>query len=151
MTYRVQRWRGYEPSGVTNPWVYANFRQPQRRRGYVSPLVFQTQMPHVRSVHLGDETAEHTARTARMERYAVIGLALSVLSVSMFAYFAFGRRVKKNARKAHKTVYDARGQLDHCRTYGHEWKDPWARGGQKIYDCAICGERKRVKSRRRAR
>lgn len=53
MSYRVNRALGYQKWGVTNPWVFANFGQPQRGRGYVSPAVFQTAPPRLRTAHLG--------------------------------------------------------------------------------------------------
>jgi hypothetical protein len=83
MSYRVNRAAGYQRWGVTNPWVWANYGQPQRQRGYVSPIVFQTQSPALRSAHLGDVTQdvaalltrsdEELARARRMEKYAAIG------------------------------------------------------------------------------
>lgn len=30
---------------VYNPWVFANYGQPQRQRGYISPLVYQSRYP----------------------------------------------------------------------------------------------------------
>lgn len=33
------------PAQVYNPWVFANYGQPQRQRGYVSPVVYQTRYP----------------------------------------------------------------------------------------------------------
>lgn len=41
MSYRP----GQHPWVVYNPWVFANYGQPQRRRGYVSPVAFQTAPP----------------------------------------------------------------------------------------------------------
>lgn len=53
MSYKVNRALGYQKWGVTNPWVFANYGQPQRKRGYVSPMVFQTAGPFLKSAHLG--------------------------------------------------------------------------------------------------
>lgn len=54
MNYRrVHVIPGYEKAQVLNPWVFANYGQPQRRRGYVSPLVFQSHAPMPRSAYLG--------------------------------------------------------------------------------------------------
>lgn len=48
MTYRPNRLTiGYERAKVLNPWVFADLRQPQRMRGFVSPLVYQTSPPTV--------------------------------------------------------------------------------------------------------
>lgn len=48
MTYRPNRLTiGYERAKVLNPWVFADLRQPQRMRGFVSPLVYQTTPPTV--------------------------------------------------------------------------------------------------------
>lgn len=82
MSYRRSQSFGFERWGVTNPWVFANYGQPQRRRGYVSPMVMQTAPPRLRNYHLGqvvEETPEQK-RARRMERYAIAGLALSALS-----------------------------------------------------------------------
>lgn len=113
MTYRVNRALGYQPWGVTNPWVWANYGQPQRRRGYVSPMVFQTQGPFLKSAHLGDEgpsAAEaellrraeaDLARGERMERYAVIGLTISAISAFMVwnRFYGQKKRVAANRRR----------------------------------------------------
>lgn len=42
MTFHRRIVPGYERARVLNPWVFANYGQPQRLRGYVSPVVFQT-------------------------------------------------------------------------------------------------------------
>lgn len=48
MSYRPNRLTiGYERAKVLNPWVFADLRQPQRMRGFVSPLVYQTSPPTV--------------------------------------------------------------------------------------------------------
>lgn len=39
------RYPGYEVETVANPWVFADLSQPQRFRGSVSPIVFQTGTP----------------------------------------------------------------------------------------------------------
>lgn len=44
---------GYERTRVLNPWVFANYGQPQRLRGYVSPVVFQSHASLPQSVYLG--------------------------------------------------------------------------------------------------
>jgi len=103
MSYRVPRALGHQAWGVTNPWVWANYGQPQRRRGYVSPMVFQTAGPYLKSAHLGDEpTGAETEllrraqtdleRGERMERYAVIGLTISAVSAAMVWYRFYGRK-----------------------------------------------------------
>jgi hypothetical protein len=94
MTYRVNRALGYQKWGVTNPWVWANYGQPQRHRGYVSPMVFQTKEPFLQSAHLGAAVDELTVaqaesvsaleerkRAERMEKMAVAGLILSGASL----------------------------------------------------------------------
>jgi len=103
MSYRVNRALGFQKPGVTNPWVFADYGQPQRRRGYVSPIVFQTQAPGLRTIYLGDDATDqrlllldNQERAARMERYTLIGLTLSVLSLGMFAYHMFKQRAVKN-------------------------------------------------------
>lgn len=60
MSYKVNRAVGYQPWGVTNPWVFANYGQPQRKRGYVSPMVFQTAGPFLKTAHLGQAATEPT-------------------------------------------------------------------------------------------
>lgn len=94
MSYRVNRALGYQKWGVTNPWVFANYGQPQRKRGYVSPMVFQTKEPFLQSAHLGQavddltvvqaelrHTDEELKRSERMEKLAVTGLLLSTVSL----------------------------------------------------------------------
>jgi hypothetical protein len=99
MSYKVNRALGHQKWGVTNPWVWANFGQPQRRRGYVSPMVFQTGEPQLRSAHLGqDPEPLHDARNRRMERYAIAGLTLSAASALMaFSYYSSLRKKNKLA------------------------------------------------------
>jgi hypothetical protein len=106
MTYRVDRSLGYQPWGVTNPWVFANYGQPQRGRGYVSPVVFQTGEPGLRHAHLGDAAPEDPDRIHRqkMEMIAVVGLAMSAGSM-LLAYLAYldsknERRMRRNRRRA---------------------------------------------------
>jgi hypothetical protein len=38
-----------QPWVVYNPWVFANYGQPQRQRGYVSPVAFKTHPPSLGS------------------------------------------------------------------------------------------------------
>jgi hypothetical protein len=80
MTYSVKRQLGYAPWGVTNPWVYANLAQPQRRR-VPSNYIWQTHAPRY-GVHplggLGQAIASlfpDEARAKRMEFYSLLGLA----------------------------------------------------------------------------
>lgn len=48
MTYRQNRLTiGYQKPRVLNPWVFADLRQPQRMRGFVSPLIYQTATPSI--------------------------------------------------------------------------------------------------------
>lgn len=100
MTYRVNRALGYQPWGVTNPWVFADLSQPQRQRGSVSQFIYTTQPPRLRSEHLGPrhpylqsshlgqvtELSKEEQRAQRMERYSLIGLALSIGSFGLFAW-----------------------------------------------------------------
>jgi hypothetical protein len=85
MTYAVKRHLGYEPWGVTNPWVYADLSQPQRRR-VPSKYIWQTHPPREGMHPLGQIpglTAGVEALTAaerrgrRMEVYSLIGIALT--------------------------------------------------------------------------
>jgi hypothetical protein len=113
MSYRVNRALGYQPWGVTNPWVWANYGQPQRGRGYVSPVVFQTAPPFLRSAHLGAETLpqieteadaalriaeEDRQRNQRMESLALIGVVLSGVSI-MYSVWQ-GMSTKKAIRRS---------------------------------------------------
>jgi hypothetical protein len=108
MSYRVNRAEGFQPWGVTNPFVFADLSQPQRQRGRVSPLVYTTQPPYLRSSHLGPanrylpssqlgqipppggtpEAAE--ARGARMERYALAGVIFG--AISLYLTWKAGKR-----------------------------------------------------------
>lgn len=103
MSYKVNRALGYQKWGVTNPWVFADLSQPQRQRGSVSPAVFQTAGPYLKSAHLGQTETELTllrradaqhARGERMERYALIGLTISATS-AMMAYGFYSKMRKK--------------------------------------------------------
>lgn len=53
MTFHRTVTPGYERARVLNPWVFANYGQPQRRRGYVSPVVFQSHASLPQSIYLG--------------------------------------------------------------------------------------------------
>lgn len=53
MTFHRSIVPGYERARVLNPWVFANYGQPQRRRGYVSPVVYQTRASMPESAYLG--------------------------------------------------------------------------------------------------
>lgn len=108
MSYRSSRSLGYQPWGVTNPWVFADLSQPQRQRGSVSPLVFQTSVPYLKSAHLGQtETEAELLRRAeadlkrgeRMEIIAIAGLALSATSLYLAYQFYSKRRVTPNRRR----------------------------------------------------
>jgi uncharacterized metal-binding protein len=111
MTYRVNRAVGHQRWGVTNPWVWANYGQPQRKRGYVSPMVFQTASPYLKSAHLGtaevpDDLAvaqaelrranEELMRGERMEKIAMTGLIMSGVSL-LLAYQFYSERKKMAA------------------------------------------------------
>lgn len=101
MGYRVNRALGYQPWGVTNPWVYADLSQPQRLRGGVSPIVFQTHGYFPRTAHLGQaaEVSEEVARAKRMERIAIAGLALSAASFALFASMQLRKGLRNNGRR----------------------------------------------------
>jgi len=92
MTYRVDRSLGYQRWGVTNPWIFADLSQPQRQRGSVSPMVYMTNPPALVHPHLGqtDQSVERErlqdARAERMEKIAIAGVTLSVLSLLMVAH-----------------------------------------------------------------
>lgn len=94
---------GYEPWGVTNPWVFANYRQPQRQRGSVSPVIYKTHQPWLTHPNLGGlgatmltETAitEEAARAVRMERIAIAGLAIGLASLATSWFYL--RQLRKN-------------------------------------------------------
>lgn len=113
MSYKVNRSLGYQPWGVTNPWVFADLSQPQRQRGNVSPMVFQTAPPALRSAHLGatedqDEAAvvrmkqaiDAEKRAERMEKYALVTVALSTASLAMYwMRYSELKRVKPNRKR----------------------------------------------------
>ena len=112
MSYRVNRNIGYQPWGVTNPWVFANYGQPQRARGFVSPLAYTTQPPYLRSAlsprypflpssHLGQTPAEASeARGARMERYAMAGVLFGAVSLLITWQAAYRRgRMSPNRKR----------------------------------------------------
>lgn len=114
MSYRVNRSIGHQPWGVTNPWVFADYGQPQRQRGQVSPLAYQTHPLYTRSAHLNPRfpyfpsshlgqmpggTAESAeARGARMERYALLGVLFGGISL-FITWSASRRKMKANRRR----------------------------------------------------
>ncbi len=101
MSYKVQRSVGFQPWGVTNPWVWADLSQPQRKRGQVSPMVFQTYGPYLKSAHLGqthEEQLMHELKRAdRMEKIAIAGLTLSAAS-----FLLLWQRMKKKPVAANR-------------------------------------------------
>lgn len=110
MSYRVKRGLGFQRWGVTNPWVFANYGQPQRHRGYVSPMVMQTSGPFLKTAHLGaegpptDEQSELKRardRARRMERYALAGMVMSGFGLFMAHNFYSSQPspVKANRRR----------------------------------------------------
>jgi hypothetical protein len=120
MSYRVNRSIGFQPWGVTNPWVFADLSQPQRQRGSVSPLVYTTQPPYLRSAHLAPPypyfPSSHLGQTApispeeargiRMERYALLGVLFAGISlfITLEARVVRARRRKMSAnRKRRRT------------------------------------------------
>ena len=103
MTYKVDRSLGFQQWGVTNPWVFANFGQPQRQRGTVSPMVFQTHPPRLMNDHLGrlgqdSFIEEDRARARRMEWVAYASLGLSAWSL----WFFYDRMTHPKAPVANK-------------------------------------------------
>ena len=99
MSYRVNRSLGYQPAYVMNPWVWANYGQPQRLRGQVSPMVAQTVPPYLTNWHLGEAGSESApapapaltaaelreqdrdARAMRMELLGFTGVAIALISL----------------------------------------------------------------------
>lgn len=119
MSYRVNRSIGFQPWGVTNPWVFANYGQPQRLRGQVSPLVYTTQPPYLRatflsprypylpSSHLGQMPAgspeASEARGARMERYALAGVIFGAISLYITWRGVQRRRSRMSANRKRRS------------------------------------------------
>ena len=121
MTYKVNRAIGFGKWGVTNPWVFANYGQPQRHRGYISPMVFQTTGPFLESAHLGSysmgadanaasetelellrQADMETRRAQRMEAFAIAGLGLSLVSVWISWKFMQKKMAIPNRRRARR-------------------------------------------------
>ena len=99
MGYKAKRYLGYEPWGVTNPWVFANLAQPQRMRGYPSKYVWQTHPPR-EGIHPLGQIFSESYRAHRMEIYSLIGLTLTGLIVwrSMSRPVIRNRRRRKRSR-----------------------------------------------------
>ena len=77
MSYRPNRLTiGYERSHVLNPWVFADLRQPQRMRGFVSPLVYQTRPPAIYHPNLSGLGAEEATSQALVAQEAATVQAL---------------------------------------------------------------------------
>lgn len=118
MSYKTDRSVGFQKWGVTNPWVWANYGQPQRQRGTVSPMVFQTETPHLKSAHLGQSMPDdlelvqaelrranaELKRAARMETIAIAGLVLSGVSVYLAWQFHRDRKMAANRRRRRRRV-----------------------------------------------
>lgn len=104
MTYKVDRSLGFQKWGVTNPWVFANYGQPQRQRGTVSPMVFQTHPPRLANDHLGQDTfiEEDRARARRMEWVAYASLGLSAWSLWFFYKRMTAPKPNKGRRRKRK-------------------------------------------------
>ncbi len=111
MSYKVNRDVGYQPWGVTNPWVFADLSQPQRQRGQVSPLVYTTQPPYLRSAHLSPprpylpsshlgQASDADARGARMERYALAGVVFGAISLFITWQASRGKMVANRRRRS---------------------------------------------------
>ena len=97
MSYRVNRSLGYQPAYVMNPWVWANYGQPQRLRGQVSPMVAQTVPPYLTNWHLGEAGSESApapaltaaelreqdrdARAMRMELLGFAGVTIALIGL----------------------------------------------------------------------
>lgn len=105
MTYSVERHLGFGPWGVTNPWVYADLSQPQRRR-VPSKYVWQTHPPRQGMFPLGQiplisdalaSGASSEARARRMEFYALAGLTLSMLYL-----YRSHAGIKRNSRRTRR-------------------------------------------------
>jgi len=119
VSYKVNRDIGYQPWGVTNPWVFADYGQPQRQRGQVSPLVYTTQPPYLRSAHLNpphpyfpsshlgqsaadSPEAKAEARGARMERYALAGVIFGAVSL-LITWQASRKRMVANRKRRRRS------------------------------------------------
>lgn len=79
-----------------NPWVFANYGQPQRQRGYVSPVVYKSHypVPHARmpavrrwkgdpwfSDPLGVTVEEMHSELRKGTVLTYVGLGLSILGL----------------------------------------------------------------------
>jgi hypothetical protein len=116
MTYRapikrINRALGFQKWGVTNPWVFADFGQPQRLRGQVSPMIFQTHPPrqlapfetsaHTHGGPLGQAYIEEDrARAQRMEWVAYASLGLSAWSLWFFYKRMTAPKANRRRRRA---------------------------------------------------
>jgi hypothetical protein len=103
MSYRGNRAAGFQPWGVTNPWVYADLSQPQRLRGQVSPMIFKTHPPSYGNRTLPSGVGDVDpieARGQRMERYAIAGVTLSAISVGLVLWNSGAlKKVVRNRRR----------------------------------------------------
>jgi hypothetical protein len=104
MTYAVKRHLGYGPWGVTNPWVYANLAQPQRRR-VPSKYVWQTHPPREGMHPLGAigqvvaDLMSPEARATRMEIYSLCGLGLTTIFVLSPAMAMMSNKNRKKRKR----------------------------------------------------
>lgn len=90
MNYRkVHVIPGYEKAQVLNPWVFANYGQPQRRRGYVSPLVFQSHAPMPRSAYLGATDEPVVDEPLRLMRRMHVLATVSTIFAGLGVLLAF--------------------------------------------------------------
>lgn len=86
------RYPGYEVETVANPWVFADLYQPQRMRGPVSPVVFQTGAPGYGDPYLdaalramqgdmGEVGARLPQSDTSMGNYDMLGTAADTMQV----------------------------------------------------------------------
>jgi hypothetical protein len=73
---------GYGRAQVLNPWVFANYGQPQRLRGYVSPVVFQSHTSMPQSVYLGATDPDEPLKIMRrMQVVSILSLIIGAAGV----------------------------------------------------------------------
>lgn len=77
---------GYGRAQVLNPWVFANYGQPQRKRGYVSPVVFQSHPSMPQSVYLGTVANDPDEPLKIMRRMQVVSILSLIIGAAGVFY-----------------------------------------------------------------
>ena len=75
---------GYAPQQIVNPYVFADLSHPMRKRGSVSPVVYQTRPPEISDPQLDRGAWRRRSRRSRLGNYS-FGDAGEDFATALFA------------------------------------------------------------------